>query len=154
MKKLLNNIYKILATGLGAGYSPIAPGTMGALLGCLIWVILFWLGFSSSYLWCGIIIIGILVGVFVSDKLEVEWGKDSSKIVIDEVVGMWIALIMQPFSFQNLIIAFVLFRLFDIYKPFYIKRLEKLKGGLGVMSDDILAGIYANIILTVFRLYI
>jgi phosphatidylglycerophosphatase A len=79
--------------------------------------------------------------------MEQEWGKDPSKIVIDEVVGMWISLWYIPSGWEYFVLAFVLFRLFDIYKPFFIKKVELLKGGWGVMMDDVLAGIYTNVVI-------
>jgi phosphatidylglycerophosphatase A len=80
--------------------------------------------------------------------------KTPSKVVIDEAVGMWITMVLVPFSYLNLIIGFTLFRLFDIFKPLGIRNLEKLNGGLGVMADDVLAGIYANLVLQLILLFI
>lgn len=89
------------------------------------------------------------MGIFVTDKLTDEWGKDPSKVVIDEVIGMWITMIFIPFSWTNLLFGFILFRFFDIAKPLGVRKMENLKGGTGVMMDDVLAGIYANIVLQV-----
>ncbi|MCO6500624.1 MAG: phosphatidylglycerophosphatase A [Vicingus serpentipes] len=146
-------IYKLLATSFGSGYSPFAPGTAGAIVGC----ILLWLlqkyqlidTFNTPILFVGFISIVTLIGIFVTNKLEEDWGKDPSKVVIDETIGLWISMILVPFTWLNLLLAFILFRFFDIAKPLGVRKMESLKGGLGVMADDVLAGIYANIVLQV-----
>ena len=146
-------IYKLLATSLGSGYSPFAPGTAGAIVGCgLLWLLEKYQLISTintPFLFIGLIIVITLLGVFVTNQLEKEWGKDPSKIVIDETIGLWISMVLIPFSWLNLLLAFILFRFFDIAKPLGIRKMEALKGGVGVMMDDVLAGIYANIILQV-----
>jgi phosphatidylglycerophosphatase A len=91
----------------------------------------------------------IILGIIATNQLESDWGKDPSKVVIDEVVGMWITMMFVPFTWLNLLIGLVLFRLFDIAKPFGIRKMEQLGGGVGVMTDDILAGIYSNVVLQV-----
>lgn len=149
----MKTIYKLTATALGAGYSPFAPGTMGAIVGCItLWLFEKYNLISSTstpLLFIGLIVITTILGIIATDKLEVDWGKDPSKVVLDEVVGMWITMMFVPFSFLNVLIGFGLFRFFDIAKPLGIRKLESLKGGVGVMSDDILAGIYSNIILQI-----
>jgi phosphatidylglycerophosphatase A len=137
--------YKLIATGMGMGYSPIAPGTLGALGGCCIAVLLRQFTGYPAALLLVLIVIFFFLGVLAANKLEAEWGKDSSKIVMDEVVGMWIALLFVPSGWVYTMFAFILFRFFDIYKPLFIKRTEQLKGGWGVMTDDVVAGIYANV---------
>ena len=142
----------LITTSLGLGYSPIAPGTVGALGGCLI----AWLVGQVTVLYpivlAFLIILFFFLGVHSSNRMEPIWGKDPSKIVIDEVVGMWIALWLIPPGFSYMVTAFVLFRFFDIYKPLYIRKMEALKGGWGVMMDDVVAGIYANVIIQLFFL--
>lgn len=139
----------IISSGFGTGFSPIAPGTVGALLATLIWI-----GFSffaSSYLLIiTLLLIGVftLLGIWSANVVETIWGKDPSKVVVDEMVGVWIALlaanINQPYT---VIAAFVLFRLFDIFKPLGVRQMENFKGGVGVMMDDVLAGIYSFVLL-------
>ena len=147
--KQLRLINKLIATAFGLGYSPIAPGTMGAIGGIAVYLLII-NSLSQVNMILGLLIILFLfLGIIASNKLESEWGKDPSKIVIDEVVGVWIALLFIPSEWQYTLGAFLLFRFFDIVKPLYIKRAEKLKGGWGVMFDDVLAGIYANIVLQV-----
>ena len=152
----MNTVWKIFATGFGAGYSPIAPGTAGALVGISItiqkevWGLAF---FNTQYLvdldLIVLIIVFMLIGVLATNALEKEWGHDPQKIVIDEIVGVWIAILAIPMSWNTLILAFILFRIFDIWKPLGIRKMEQLKGGWGVMMDDVLAGVYANIVLQI-----
>jgi len=150
---MMKIVYKITATALGSGYSPFAPGTAGALVGCIaLWIFEKYNIVSTTstpILFIGLILITTVLGIIATDKLEDEWGKDPSKVVIDEVVGVWIAMMFIPFSLLNILLAFGLFRFFDIAKPLGIRKLEELKGGIGVMADDMLAGIYANITLKI-----
>jgi len=150
----LKSIHKIIATAFGAGYAPIAPGTAGALLGCVLLFAYthfiginnntnFQIGFSL------LIILTTLVGVWATKNLQAEWGEDPSRVVIDEVIGVWINLLFVPLTWQNIAIGFVLFRFFDIAKPLGIRRMEAFENGWGVMLDDVLAGIYGNIVLQI-----
>jgi len=82
-----------------------------------------------------------------ADRVEEIWGKDHNRVVIDEVAGMCITLLLIPLKWQYTLIGLILFRFFDILKPFGIRKLEELPGGWGVMADDVLAGIYANVLL-------
>ncbi len=138
--------YKYIASVLGIGYVPKGGGTVAALLALAIW---YW--FIPLNFWIQIpIVIGLFfLGVFVSDKLEAQWGKDSGKIVLDEVLGMLIAVLLLPKTPLFAILGFVLFRFFDIVKPLGIRKCEGLKGGLGVMADDALSGLYTLVILWV-----
>ena len=142
-------IYKLTATALGSGYSPFAPGTAGAIVGCLaLWLLEKYNLISTTttpFLFISLIIVTTLMGIIATDKLEEEWGKDPSKVVLDEVIGMWITMMFVPLTFLNVLIGFILFRFFDIAKPLGIRKLESLKGGVGVMADDILAGIFSLI---------
>ncbi|MBE7170732.1 MAG: phosphatidylglycerophosphatase A [Williamsia sp.] len=90
-----------------------------------------------------------VVGVWSSSKMEAVWGKDSSKVVIDEVAGMSLTVLFVPPTAPYLITGFVLFRFFDIVKPLYLRRLEKIPGGWGVMLDDLGAGLFAHLVLSV-----
>ncbi|MDA8211723.1 MAG: phosphatidylglycerophosphatase A [Clostridia bacterium] len=126
----------VLATGFGTGYSPKAPGTVGSALGvCLIFILKYW-GLDS---WVLPVIIGIPAGIAAAHLAEGYLGEhDSPKIVIDEIVGMFLAGMFLPNTY--LIPAFLLFRFFDIVKPGPIGTVQRLPGGLGVMADDVLAG--------------
>ena len=147
--------YRFLATGFGSGYSPFAPGTAGALMGLVLlygWQSITPEGYFVNHNFLPLVaatVIFNMIGVFVTNKVEKEWGPDPSRVVIDEIVGIWIAVLWVPPTITNWILAFVLFRFFDIAKPLGIRKLEDIKGGWGVMLDDVLAGIYANLVLQV-----
>ncbi len=130
----------ILATGLGTGFSPLAPGTAGSILAVLV---LYFVPPFSPWLLLAILFVLFWIGVYTGGELEKELGEDPSKVVIDEVVGMGISLLFVPHDWRLFLIAFVLFRLFDILKPPPIDQSQQLPGGLGIMIDDVLAGIYA-----------
>lgn len=144
-----------LATGLGAGFVPIAPGTAGALEGVAIYLAIhaLHLGQASSLFALAIInVILFAAGVWASNRTcEITGLEDPRSIVIDEVSGQLIALtplmLLPSFSIRAVVIGFLFFRLFDIYKPYPIRKLERLHGGLGVMADDALAGVYAAVTL-------
>jgi len=145
-------LHKLNASVLGAGYTPFAPGTMGALVGIIILFLIKWQQPNLQYFTWGLllaIIIFTLFGVWSTNEMETEWGKDPSKVVVDELIGVWVAVLWIPTETQWLILGFILFRFFDIAKPLGIRQLEKIKGGWGVMLDDVGAGIYANIVLQV-----
>lgn len=145
------SLYHILiATGFGSGFSPIAPGTAGALLATVLWLALY---YTFPFFWV-CIITALLITVFTitgicsANAVEQIWGKDPSRVVVDEMVGVWIPLLVVPEgNLWYVLASFVLFRLFDIFKPLGIRKMESLKGGVGVMMDDILAGIYSLILL-------
>ena len=135
---------RAIASGFYVGYAPVAGGTLGSLWGlvlCLlipaIW--LKWLWFSLPALF--------LLGVWSSGICEVYWGHDPGRVVIDEIVGMLITVVFLVPSAKILIAGFLLFRFFDVVKPPPIRLLEKLPGGWGVMMDDVIAGVYALVVL-------
>ena len=142
MKRFLT---KLLATFFFLGYSPFAPGTVGTLGG----VVLFYLLSSFSFLPYISFLIGFIIfSIWISGKAsEVFGNSDPGQIVIDEVCGYLITMFLISPSLKNIILGFLLFRIFDIVKPPPIRRLEGLKGGFGIVSDDVMAGIYTNIIL-------
>ena len=147
----MNFFWKLIGTGFGSGYSPLAPGTAGALVGCGVLWLLHEFVPAEMYLpgLATLIVAFFFLGKIATDKVEPEWGHDPSRIVADEMVGVWIAMLGVPFSFSNLALAFVLFRIFDIWKPLGIRRMERYPGGWGVMLDDVLAGVYAAVVLHV-----
>ncbi len=143
---MIKGLIYMVGAGLGTGYAPVAPGTAGSLLA----VLLFFLWPQASFFWLIMAIVFFLLGVPVSTAIEKERGQDPSMVVIDEVVGQWLALIFLPlFNWKIALAAFLLFRLFDIWKPFPINRSQSLRAGWGIMVDDVLAGIYANIVLQI-----
>ena len=142
-----HRIHRLIASCLGIGYIPKGGGTVASIVCCVIWYFA-WRG-SNAYSWPPVLVtIAILaIGVWSSGKMEARWGKDSYRVVIDEVAGMCLTLLFIPVRWQYLGIGLLLFRFFDIAKPLYIRKMEELNGGWGVMMDDMLAGVYANLIL-------
>ena len=139
-------VHKILASTLGIGYIGKGGGTVAAVFAALCWYLLQ----PSVPVQCAIVIVAVVIGIISGNRVEALWGKDDRKVVIDEWAGMCIALLFVPASPLYIITGLILFRLFDIFKPLYIRRLEVLPGGWGVMADDVLAGVYANILLQLF----
>jgi phosphatidylglycerophosphatase A len=135
---------KLFASALFSGYSPIASGTVGSVVALAIYFIP---GFESHIIIGLTTLIVCLIGIPAADAMEKWYGHDPAQVTIDEVVGMWISLFLLPKKFSVAIIAFVLFRILDIIKPPVSRRFDAMHGGLGIMMDDVIAGIYANIIL-------
>ncbi|MBP6335323.1 MAG: phosphatidylglycerophosphatase A [Bacteroidia bacterium] len=136
---------KLSATVFGVGYLPIAPGTWASLVSLGAWYLIFQYQSINPIWQIALISLSIVIGLWSSIRLEKEWGKDPSKIVIDEWAGMWITLAFLPVELKSLTLAFIVFRILDIWKPLFIRRAERFKGGWGVMMDDIFAGIIGNI---------
>ena len=141
--------HKLTATVFGIGYIGKGGGTVAAIACGICW----YMALVGNYQGHIAIIITALItalGIWSGNKVEPLWGKDHSRVVIDEVAGMCISLLFIPVTLNYVIAALILFRFFDIVKPLYIRRMEALKGGWGVMMDDVLAGVYANIVLQIF----
>lgn len=140
----------IIGTGFGSGFWPWGPGTAGALTGMLIWYALSFM-LNSTLLFAvtiSCIVVFTIAGTWAVKRLSPFWGSDPQKVVIDEMVGVWVPLLAVPASDIWLALAsFVLFRLFDILKPLGIRTLDRCKGAFYVMADDILAGVYSLIII-------
>jgi len=150
MKLKLANYF---STVVKIGYLPIAPGTWGSLAALAFWYLI--LPPISSNTFIVLIVVIFVLGIYTSSITEgVLEKKDPSAIVIDEWVGQWIALVFLPKSLVWGVVAFALFRLFDIWKPYPISKLDNIKGGWGIMLDDVLAGIYALIGLQILRYFI
>jgi len=133
---------KLIGSGLFTGFITVAPGTIASLAALIVYLIP---GFDTPSILILLITLSILVGVPVADKFESVYGKDPKQCTIDECAGMWITLLFMPKKIWWLALAFLIWRFMDIVKPFPIKKLEKIKGGWGVMLDDILAGVYSFI---------
>jgi len=142
----VNRLSRFIATSFYSGYSPFAPGTVGSGVALII----FWLvpGLRGLPL---LFLIGMafFIGVWAASRVEKTDGHDASIINIDEMVGMWLALLFMPaeLSWMGWVGAFLLFRVFDVFKPFPVRQSQNLPGGWGVMTDDVLAGLYTNLIL-------
>ena len=137
-------IIKFLASGFYAGYTPLAPGTAGSLVGMLLYLLLKNIS-NTSYL--TVVALLIAAGVYIAAQAENKFQKkDCSNIVIDEIAGMLISLAFLPVSIKFVIAGFIFFRIFDIIKPFPIRTVDRnLGGGWGIMLDDVLAGVFANL---------
>ena len=149
----MKHFFLFFATGFGVGYSPVAPGTLGTLIAIPVY---YFLSSIPSPIYEITLIGFFFLSVWISENVEIFFGKkDDQRIVIDEMMGFLITMLWVPKTILFVTIGFFLFRLFDILKPFPIRRLEKrLKGGYGVVLDDVMAGVYANIILhLVGRIY-
>ncbi len=146
----MNYFVLLFATGFGVGFCPIVPGTMGTLVAIPLY---YFLSPISSPLYELTLTAFFFFSSWISGKAEDYWGKkDDRRIVIDEIMGFLITLLWIPKSALSILIGFFLFRIFDILKPPPIRRLEGVKGGFGVVLDDVLAGIYANIVLQIIHL--
>ena len=134
-----------IATAGGAGFAPKAPGTAGSIVGVLLYLAIE--GLHAGAYYPHAIIFFLIAGIWASSRVEQLYGHDSQRIVIDEVVGQMITFALAAGRFQlsalYIAVGFGLFRLFDIVKPFPVRRLERFKGGIGVVADDVGAGLYA-----------
>ena len=144
--------HKALGSLGGIGYIGRGGGTVAAALTGIGWICVPWHRLPSL-LPILIALAIVVIGVWSSGRLETIWGKDNRQIVIDEVLGMTVSMLGIPVSPLHVLIAFVLFRYFDIAKPLFIRNTEQLPRGWGVMGDDLLAGIYANLCLRLLMIF-
>jgi len=147
-----------VATFFGAGLGKPGPGTWGSVAAVLLWGLYAGLAHPTRGALVAALGIGIVaataLGVPAATIVERESGRiDPGFVVIDEVVGQWIALVGSPADWRHGLIALALFRLFDITKPFPVRRLERLPGGWGIVFDDVAAGLYALFIASVLRIW-
>lgn len=144
-RRFNNKVVLFIAQGFYSGKSPFAPGTAGSAVAVLLYLLLKDLS-TSWYLFSCFAVTGI--AIWTADEAENLLGKkDDGSIVVDEIAGYLIAMIMIPSGWGFIAAAFFLFRLFDVIKPFPLRRLQDLHGGLGIVIDDIGAGVYTNILL-------
>lgn len=137
-----------VATVAYCGYFPVAPGTIGSIAGLAVYALVWWS--KSPFVEAGAIVAVFAAGVWAGTVAERYFGGiDPGPVVIDEVLGMLITLAFVPVSWSGALAGFVLFRIFDVIKPYPAGRFERLPGGLGVMADDAMAAVYANITLRV-----
>ncbi len=139
--------HKIFSSTFGIGYLK-GGGTYAAIFCCILWYFAWRGNVPPVWLSLTITVIITLLGVWSSSIVEGIWGKDPSKVVIDEVSGMCISLLFIPVLLKYVIVALVLFRFFDIVKPLFVRKMENLPAGWGIMMDDVLSGVYANIIMS------
>lgn len=137
---------KLVSSLFFIGYIPVMPGTFGSLAGLGI----FFLVRQHPAMYCGMVVLLLSGGLLCAGEAERLFNKkDSPRIVIDEAAGMLISLIYLPYNFGIVLAGFFIFRLLDIIKIYPARQLERLRGGFGVMSDDLISGIYTNLILQV-----
>ena len=154
----MSRLALIVATWFGCGYAPRGPGTAGSLAALVLaWLLNRYAGVSSIQLaWLALLL--AIPGIWAADVVARSSGiKDPQMVVVDEVVGQWMTLAgANVLNWKSWLLAFALFRLFDIWKPPPVRRLERLPGGLGIVADDAMAGVYGALVLSAagwFNLY-
>lgn len=145
-------VIRFLACGFGLGLAPVAPGTFGTLMGipiCLLYSPLSWF-------WQFLAVLALSVlSIYISGCAEEIYQKiDDQRIVIDEIIGFQVTMLPVTITVWHLGVGFVLFRIFDIWKPFPLQNLQKLPGGWGVVLDDVGAGIYAGALMWLLLLFV
>ena len=139
-----------LGAGFGSGLFPVAPATAGSLVALVIY---WWIPLTGDSPGLFILIgAGFLLGIWATQKMSTATNPDPKQAVWDEFIGMWATCIMIPKTIPWMASAFICFRILDIWKPWPIRRLERLHGGVGIMSDDLLAGVFGAVILYVAQL--
>jgi phosphatidylglycerophosphatase A len=147
MQRAIDACAKLVATGLGSGYSPFAPGTAGSLVGLLLFLPLAKLDWPVQLAATAAL---TALGTLAAGRVAKLVGTpDPGLVVVDEVAGQWITFLALPLTPWTAVAGFLLFRVMDIVKPWPARDLEKLHGGLGIMADDVAAGIYAHLFLRI-----
>jgi phosphatidylglycerophosphatase A len=146
---MILSLARIISSVAWIGYIKKGSGSVAALVTALIWWLVLRNQQVNNLVVAAVIVAIFIAGVWSASVVEKVWGKDSSRVVIDEIGGMCVSLYLVPVCLPYIIIGFILFRFFDIAKPLFIRKSEKLPGGWGVMADDLLAGICSNLILQV-----
>lgn len=157
----------IIGTGLGSGFWPWGPGTAGSVLATAIWAAMaYWgdiWGSDLQGITFFLVIFSTVIGTWATAQLQPYWGEDPSRVVIDEMAGVWIPLsLLMPITDGGTphdewwwaLVALVLFRFFDMVKPLGIKKLDRKEGAFYVMADDLLGGVYAAITMIVIKIII
>lgn len=147
----LNIIEKLIGSVFFTGYIKFAPGTFGSLAAILIYFIP---GFENPTVMISAITVCIILGIRLGNKFEKYFGKDPSQFTLDEVVGTWISLLLVPKTILFVSLAFLVWRGLDIIKPFPAGLVEKIKGGTGIVLDDIIAGFYSLIIIHIIVYFV
>ena len=150
---MLNSLGRLIGLGFGTGLFPIAPGTVGSLAAVVIYYLVsLATGGVAPYILAALILLGAPLGIWATGLLATEDEPDPGRAVWDEFVGMWITCLFAAPEPVWLAVAFVSFRIFDIVKPWPARRLEALHGGLGIMADDVAAGVYGGIVVVILQL--
>lgn len=148
-----NHWAHFLAFGFGSGALPKAPGTFGTMAAIPLFLLLFQLPF---WLYCVVVVVAFVAGCFLCDRVSRDMGvHDHGGIVWDEFVGFWITMLAMPVSWVTVLLGFLLFRLFDVIKPWPIKWFDqRVHGGFGIMIDDVIAGVFAWICLKLIVVFL
>jgi phosphatidylglycerophosphatase A len=150
---LIDRVAYFIATAGFVGRFPIAPGTAGSAAGLVLYVLVRWMG--GRELEAIVIVATLVIGVWSAGIAErLLGGKDPGPVVIDEVLGMLLTLAFIEVGVAGALIGFVLFRIFDVFKPYPAGRLENLPGGFGVMMDDAMAGLYAHVVMRFLVIFV
>lgn len=140
----LDRFALLIASGFGSGYAPFAPGTAGSLVGLVLWLPLATAPWAVAV---GATLFVAGLGIWAGDRTARRLGaKDPGLVVVDEIAGMWVTLLFLPFTPVSAALAFVAFRAMDVFKPWPARRFERFPGGWGIMADDLMAGVYANLL--------
>jgi len=146
----MNRLAVLLATSLGAGYFPVAPGTAGSAVGVVIYLLT---RHRSAPEQIGLLAVISVVGVWAASVAARHFGRDDpGPVVIDEVAGQLLTLLLTGVGVGGAIVGFFLFRVLDIFKPWPARQFESLHGGLGIMADDLMVAVYGNLLMRLFVL--
>lgn len=145
-KPKLDLFTKVIGSGFYTGYAPAASGTFGSMAGLAFFLIP---SFSLPQILIPATIVLFYIGGRTAESMEKFYGQDPSEVTVDEIVGMWISLWFIPFTYLNFALAFVIFRVLDILKPYPAGEFDKRTGGWNIMLDDVIAGIYTNAIIQI-----
>lgn len=135
---------KAFASGLFSGYFPVASGTVGSAVALAFYFIP---GFEQPFVIIPIGFCTFLIGAQAAHRMEGRFGHDPTEVTIDEIVGMWISLLLLPKSLLIALSTFLIFRVLDIVKPFPARKFDNVRSGIGIMMDDVVAGVYTNLIM-------
>ena len=150
---MLVSLGKFIGLGFGSGLSPAAPGTAGSLVAVVIYYLVSQAaGSATPYILASLILVGAPLGIWATGLLITDAEPDPGRVVWDEFVGMWITCLFLPATIPWLAAAFFTFRVFDVLKPWPANRLESWPGGLGIMADDVVAGLYGAALLNAAQL--
>jgi len=146
----MNRLAVLLATSLGAGYFPVAPGTAGSAVGVVIYLLT---RHRSAPEQIGLLAVISVVGIWAASVAARHFGRDDpGPVVIDEVAGQLLTLLLTGVGGGGAIVGFFLFRVLDIFKPWPARQFESLHGGLGIMADDLMVAVYGNLLMRLFVL--
>jgi len=137
---------KFIGSGFFSGYAKFATGTVGSAVGLLFFLIP---NFHQPYVIIPSTLTLLALGVHAADKMEKKFGQDPSIVTVDEIVGMWLSVWFVPFTYINIGIAFLIFRVLDVLKPYPAQLFDRKTGGWNIMIDDIIAAVYTNLIVQI-----